>query len=329
MNLSNYYITLNLIKKKFPIFLKISLLTLSICTIYYFIKTPSYTSKTTFYSTYKEKQDTTSLLNPLGSLIGINGGTLDFSISDYIKSEKMLNQIINKKYLIDGQKISLVQLWGSNFEQRTFNPLTLMLKFNKSLNFNSSISTEEKLTFITKEELKDKISFTENRISSLYSISVTIDKYPQLSKDILNEIYSSIIAYTNEIENSKASEKIDFINGRIREVSLDLQNAEREKLEFLEQNKVANSPALVLRIDRIQRKIDLHSDVYTNLANQLEIAKINQKDSTSSIFLLDEAKVPLEKDGDSLLKFLVKITILLLFSFIFWSFYKSSRLYNS
>ena len=290
MNLSNYFITLNLIKKKISNFFKNQLTDSINMYNILFNQDPSYTSKTTFYSTYKEKQDTTSLLNPLGSLIGINGGTLDFSISDYIKSEKMLNQVINKKYLIDGQKISLVQLWGSNFEQRTFNPLTLLLKFNKSLNFNSSISTEEKLTFITKEELKDKISFTENRISSLYSISVTIDKYPQLSRDILNEIYSSIIAYTNEIENSKASEKIDFINGRIREVSLDLQNAEREKLEFLEQNKVANSPALVLRIDRIQRKIDLHSDVYTNLANQLEIAKINQKIVLHLFFFLMKLK---------------------------------------
>ena len=61
--------------------------------------------------------------------------------------KKMLNQVINKKYLIDGQKISLVQLWGSNFEQRTFNPLTLLLKFNKSLNFNSSISTGRKTNF--------------------------------------------------------------------------------------------------------------------------------------------------------------------------------------
>ena len=117
---------------------------------------------------------------------------------------------------------------------------------------------------VAKEILSNKIKFSENRISSLYSITVTVPKHPSL-KTNLDNIYDSIIGYTNEIENSKASEKISFINDRLLQVGIDLKNAENEQLIFLEKNKSLNSPALVLNRDRIQRKIDLHDDVFKNL----------------------------------------------------------------
>ncbi len=70
---------------------------------------------------------------------------------------------------------------------------------------------------------------------------------------------------------------------------------------------------MILKEERIQRKINLQSNVYLNLSNQLELAKISQKDNTSSIFILDKAKIASEKDGRSLL---MNIIILFLLSFI-------------
>ena len=311
-------------KKYFNSFIRVVTIISIFFTFYYFFKTPVYTSQLTFYSTYQDNQDASSILNPLGGLIGLNSGSLDFSVSDYIKSDKMLGSVLASEYTVEGQKISLVELWVGDFDKKTLNPIKTFFRFNTNLKFNNQLTIDDKKMVIAKEILSNKIKFSENRISSLYSITVTVPKHPTLSKQILDNIYDSIIRYTNEIENSKASEKISFINDRLLQVGMDLKNAENEHLIFLEKNKSLNSPALVLNRDRIQRKIDLHDEVFKNLSNQLEIAKINQKDNTSSIFLLDSAQVPSKKNGDSLILSLLKVIILAFTFFVVFIFYKSS-----
>ncbi len=315
MNNINYRSLFKLFTINFLGYLKVFLIIILINVMNFFIKTPTYSSEMSFYSTYNDVPEASMLLNPLSALMG-NVGSLNFSISDYIKSDKMLQELVEKEYTIDGEKETLIDFWGSGFINAfEINPISFLLKINKKLSLNPSLSDLDKKTFIAKDELRNKIEFSENRITSIYKISVTVGKYPALSKEILENVYQSIIDYVSEIENSKASEKIDFINGRLSQVGLELQQAEDEKLNFLQNNKRPFSPNLILKEDRIQRKIDLHSDVYMNLSNQLELAKISQKDNTSSIFPLDKAKIATEKDGNSLI---LSTIILFILSFIFY-----------
>lgn len=321
-------ILLGLIAKNLSTYIKILLFIIIINISYFLIKTPSYTSNISFYSSYKDIQEA-SLFNPLSSLMG-NVGTLSFSISDYVKSDKILQELVEKEYIINGEKVTLIDYWGSDFVNfYDFNPLSLILKINKHSSLNSTASKLDKKTFFAKEKLRSKIDFSENRITSIYNISISIGKHPYLSKQIVENAYYSILKYVSEIENLKASEKINFINGRLNQVNSDLQKAENEKLIFLQKNTRPFSPSLILKEQRIQRKIDLHFDVYSNLSNQLELAKINQKDDTSSIFVLDKASLAIEKDGRSLL---MSMFISAILSFILYSaflFFRNINLLNN
>jgi len=312
MNNINYQILYKLILNNFIAYLKIFFVLVFINIAYFFIKTPSYTSEISFYSTYNDTQEA-SLFSPLSSLMG-NTGSLNFSISDYVKSDKMLQELVEKEYFIDGEKENLVDFWGSDFINfYDLNPISFLLKINKHLNLNPSLSDFDKKSFFAKETLSGKIDFSENRITSIYNVSITVGKYPSLSKEIIENAYNSILNYVSQIENSKASEKIIFIKERLNQVSLELKEAENEKLVFLQNNKRPFSASLILKEQRIQRKISLHADVYSNLSNQLELAKISQKDNTSSIFILDKANLASEKDGRSLL---INTIIIFLLSFV-------------
>ena len=82
-------------------------------------------------------------------------------------------------------------------------------------------------------------------------------------------------------------QKKEFIDLRLNEVKNDLENYENQLLEFSEKNKdIDFSPRLMLQKDRIQKNISLHKQLYFTLADQLELAKINEKDNTSSFFLM-------------------------------------------
>ena len=97
-------------------------------------------------------------------------------------------------------------------------------------------------------------------------ISFEVGKYPQLSKEVANAIFESILSYSNEVTNVKAGEKKDFIQSRLNDIKEDLENSENEMLVFIENNKNLNySPNLMLQRDRIQRNISLYSQLYISL----------------------------------------------------------------
>ena len=173
------------IYNKKDIYSKTILWVILIFIIYFFIKTPSYSSQISFYATYKDKQES-SLINPLAGLMGLNSGSLDFSISDYIKSDKLLQKVVEKEYIIDNEKLTLIDYWGGDYNNFfELNPLSIISKINKLTIINPDISDSEKRSYIAKQHLKDKIEFSEDRISSLYTISIEISKYPSLSKQIM------------------------------------------------------------------------------------------------------------------------------------------------
>ena len=177
------------------------------------------------------------------------------------------------------------------------------------------MSNYDKKLAYAQEILSQNISFSENRKTGLSKVVVSVKKYPNLSSDITENIYLSLISFSIEINNIKAKEKIVFINERINQVKNDLTEAEEEMVIFLDENKNLNSsPRLLVEKERIQRKISLYSSLFISLSDQLELAKIDEKDNTSSIFVLDK---PISNGIKNEPNFLNQI--LILFTMFFFS----------
>lgn len=262
--------------------------------IYFFISKPVYTSSVTFYTDYTDS-DSLSLLNPFLDQLDGENNDLSFSVSDYVESDKFLNDIIQEQYKIDGESISLIDYWGNSQ-----NPVLYLLRFNRSLMFEKTLSNNEKMIFYTKRELKKKISFSINRKSGLNVMHVSIKGHSNLAQEIAFSAYKSILNYSTEVTNIKAIEKQDFISGRINKIKLELETEEMKMLDFMQANKKIESPFLLLEKDRIQTEINLLKQVYMTLSDQLELAKIESKKTTNSVFLLDPPSKPFARTGSSL-----------------------------
>ena len=230
----------------------------------------------------------------------------------------MLTQVVEKEYVIGKDKDTLVNFWGSNYNKVfSINPISMFKKINRKFSLITNLSEEEKKLLFAKEKLARSINHSEDRKSSLHTITIEIDDiYPSLSKDISNSIFQSIINYSTEVTSIKAKEKSSFIEGRLFEIKQDLDAAEETMRLFLEKNKNITSPSLILQQGRLQRDIELYSQLYLSLSDQLELSKIDQKDTTSSIFLLDEPEISSYKSGRSLLQ-----SLLIIFTFLFSIFF--------
>lgn len=293
--------------------------------LFYFlvIRTPSYSSTVSFYTHYS-KNPNTSFLSPFIGSLQERITDLNFSVNNYIQSDKFLEDIVKKEYNMDGEKKTLVEHWGNNYNNFiTINPISFFQKINKNIMLNKNLSEEEKKTHFAKESLESSIVHFEERLSNLNTITVRVRRDASLSKEIVENIYESVIQYSNEVTNSKAFEKRIFIEGRLLEVKKELENFENKMLEFLEENKDFSSPSLLLKKDRIQRDIMLHGQLYFNLSDQLELAKIDEKDNTSSIFLLDSPHISSYKSGITFLKGIIFIFIMFFAIAFSWQAYKN------
>ena len=89
-------------------------------------------------------------------------------------------------------------------------------------------------------------------------------------------------------------------------------------IDLLKNNKDLSSPILLLEKERIERDIALFSQLYLSLSDKLESAKIDEKDTTSPIFLLDSPSISSNKSGIEFHKGLIFIFFLFLFNFFLY-----------
>ncbi len=275
----------------FKTILRINLFFALIFFIYFLLKPTVYQSKVSFYTNYNEAPQTSFLsMLPAGMLGGGLGYTsLSFSIQNYLSSEIFLQDIVNKKYIIDNKELTLVEKWGSDYNNfLTLNPITILKRANFNLGFNRGLSSNEKKEIYSASILKNSLNFSEDRRSLMNTISINIEHDSQLGKQIIENVYNSIITYSSNVVNIKANEKRQFISQRLTEVTKSLKESEDAMLRFSQENKqIQNSPTLTLQKQRLQKDITLYNQLYFTLSDQLELAKINEKDNTTSFFLLD------------------------------------------
>ncbi len=322
----NFNALLEFILKHSKMAVKYSLIFVSIYIVYFFtIKTPKYSSSISFYTNYNNNSSSVFSSLPLSNFtISGNDGNLNFSVSDYIKSDQFLDSVVMQKYNLNGEEVFLTDLWGSNYNNYlTLSPFSIIKTIDMNLKFADNLSDNEKRKIYAKKILLDKIGFSEDRVSGLNVLSIVIRNNSELGSQILQNSYTSIISFYNHVTNSKAIEKRKFIEERIQTVKVDLEFKEEELKSFLEKNKNLNSPKLVLEKSRLQRQISLFSEVYLNLFNQLELAKIDEYDNTSTIFILDNTSKSSEKAGMGIFNgifycFLIIYSIVLLLNLYFY-----------
>ena len=320
------FFVIDVLKKYFTAFIFIAF----IFTVYFFfLKTPAYSSKVSFYTNYNESSQS-GALSFIRSFTGDKFSQrlyLGFSVSEYLASDKFLEDIVVKEYEIDGNSLTLVEYWGVAYDDiLSLNPIGSFKRMNRKISLNKNLSVDDQKLLLTKEVLKASIVHIEDPITSLHEMSVTVRKNQNLSKQIVYNMYNSIVNYSNDITNTKAREKRNFISDRLNQTKENLDNAENQLLVFLEGNKnSANSPNLKLQTDRLSRDIDLYDQLYITLSDQLEIAKINEKDNTSTVFLLDSPYLIPYKAGKEFLESIISLFILLFTLLLFKEGYSQRK----
>ena len=239
-----------------------------------------------------------SQFSGLASLAGVNVGQSNPTqvYQELITSEAVLTQVIYAKYKTEEypDSVNLIQYDEIKPDESLPEDLQKRRMFLKEF---ARIS-------------KGVITTDLDRITQILTITVRMPE-GQLSADVANNIAASLDNYIQTQIRTSAKDQRIYLDKRMAQVKDSLTEAENNLKEFNEKNKViTQSPSLTLEQARLQRNVDILNTIYLQLAQQSELAKIQEVKDTPVINIEEIAKNPVIKTGPPRL-FILIFTIFL------------------
>lgn len=182
---------------------------------------------------------------------------------------------------------------------------------------NKSIQIRDKMVI---DKLNDLVQVSKSRLSPIVTINVHFIE-AQLAADILSAFIEESGKFQIKLKTTQISEKRQFIEDRIGEVMIALQEAEVALKDFKESNRRPDrSPSLKLEESRLEREVNLQNSLYVTLKSQFENVKIEEVEESAMIQVVDGPIVPFKLTKP---KRLMSILFALFISFfgLFFIFY--------
>jgi uncharacterized protein involved in exopolysaccharide biosynthesis len=159
-----------------------------------------------------------------------------------------------------------------------------------------------------RKRLKKAVSISVDAETDIVRVS-TETRYRQLSADVVNLYLSLLNRFNLETRQSNAQERRRFIETSLGESENELTAAEDELKSFLERNRqFQGSPELKFQYDRLERRVLIKQEVFTELRRQYEEARIQEVNDTPVITVIDQAVAPEDKSSPKR-----KLTVVLVF----------------
>jgi uncharacterized protein involved in exopolysaccharide biosynthesis len=259
----------------------------------------------------KMNDNSSGQFSGLAALAGINISSSQVSneafYEDVIKSNQIVNKLINKKWVIENNK-------------------TVTLHEFLDFKFDSTKTDSKRIAFADlKDYLRKKvIFFKSSKENGLMTLSVEIKKSPLLSTLIANWLANELHIFNRNYRQAKSNENVLNIKNQLDSAKLELTKAEDELNHFQKTNKqYMQSTELQLEFARLQREVLTENVVYTELRKQFEIAKIELIKKKKTITILNSAEVPTQKSSPNRTLLLIYGLILGFFSSILYVVFRA------
>ena len=266
---------------------KFSIFCVLVTIIYVLVVSPLYLSKAKVL-TNTGNTNSVGKISSLASQFGVNLGDSQNAGSDF--SPEVYIEILNSRKLFD----ELTSL-SFNIKNNDDNSLSEITLYEYLIDKSSDDFKEKDKEYAFEEFYDSVIKSSKNLDSSSITIEVRTT-----NKDFSYQLLKSIVSILNKIQLDFKTEKIkskkEFILKQIESTSLDLEVVEDEWISVQKSNISPKSPALILKEEKLKREVVILTNVYTNLKNELEIAKIEEVEQNKSVDVIDPPNYPVLKD---------------------------------
>lgn len=175
--------------------------------------------------------------------------------------------------------------------------------------------TQSSIHVLTREEkkcidiLKDKVSLNVNSKDGDIELETRMPE-AYAAAQLAETVQLLLQKYITEFKVEKVQSNLDFVQGRYNEVKADFEQLQVERAVFRDANKNISSAKAQTEQDRLETSYNLAQSVYTELAKQLEQTKIQVKETTPILTIVDPVTLPMERSKPKRAMILVIFTFL-------------------
>lgn len=133
---------------------------------------------------------------------------------------------------------------------------------------------------------------------------------PIAAAELVQAMLDNLESYVTRYKIEKVQENLDFIEERFNEVKAELEDIQSRRAAFMDANYNLTTAAARIEEERLNTEYNITSTVYTELAAQLEQARINVKETTPVLTVIKPVTVPVKKTKPK------RAIIMVLFTFL-------------
>ncbi len=152
--------------------------------------------------------------------------------------------------------------------------------------------------------LRRKVRRTVSIRTGLVSYEVTLGD-AAIAHAVSNAMLNELQTFNVTTRQSSAKSERRFTETRAQILSAELRRMEDSLEVFLTKNRETRSPSLAFVQDRLSRELLLRQSLYTQVAQALEQAKIEEVRDTPVLSVVDSPSVPPRRDPRGLIKYSV------------------------
>ncbi len=317
--------------------LKLSIVFLVLTLAYNYIKSPIHYARTSFVLDSESSSNSIGDIASLASLAGINASSfIDSSslfqidnIQELYRSSSMLKETLLTKYTFGNQTDVLINKFGKGEKiDKKWNKLGVDFS-NQSL-MDSKSRLHDSVLMEAVKIIKEKYLFVDKPSRKTTILEIGFDHKDELLAKSFNENLVSIVNnFYFKTKTKKTGENLEILQRQADSVKNVL---DKSILILAEKDQSIPNPNPLTKVSLVPYQkalVDVQANgaIYQEIVKQLELAKVNHRNKTPLIQIIDKPTLPLE---NSRLKFLECLIYGIFGGFILSIIYFSLlRFYNS
>ncbi|SHG22607.1 Wzz/FepE/Etk N-terminal domain-containing protein [Dysgonomonas macrotermitis] len=161
---------------------------------------------------------------------------------------------------------------------------------SENIERNSLFLTKDEVSVI--ENIRTRISVSVDKKTSVITLSSTMQS-PEISAFIADTLTSYLQSYIIKYRTEKARADLVFAEKLYNESKDDYTKAQQKYADYLDKNQNVILASYRVNQEKLQNEASLAYNVYNQVAQQLQVAKVKVQDQTPVYTVIQPAVIPL------------------------------------
>lgn len=221
---------------------------------------------------------------------------------EFVRNDSTINTTL-LDYMLNYQKSA----WWSHIMSLPFKAIGWIMSIGKEdivadgeLNMYNLPKKERE---VVKHFANNIAVFIDKKTSKL-SMSIEMQD-PKVASDVMERIVVNLKKFMSDYRTSKARQDVDNLSVICEQRRQDYQKAQRAYAEYADANKNISRKSAMIELERLQQEMNLAYQVYSQVAVQMEGARIQEQQAKPVFVVIDPVVVPNRKYAPSKVKYLV------------------------